>query len=246
MDNMTATEIVSSLAHTSIPTIVVEGRDDMSILRLLEDKSGISVLPCGGKDCLLEVFERREQFSGLKCAFLLDRDTWIFSSVPERYREIVFTTGYSIENDVFYKSKLSKLFDNSSKAFVSEVKPLLISWWAGELDRYFDGRETRFDESIYSIIEGLGEKTSLKLRKQPQVCNQERYKHLISTITSDFELYMRGHQLLDMNRCALKRHSDKDINQLAVGSFKLAAVLGDSPLLNELIGRLNERLEIEE
>ena len=49
-----------------------------------------------------------------------------------------------------------------------------------------------------------------------------------------------------MNRCALKRHSDKDINQLAVGSFKLAAVLGDSPLLNELIGRLNERLEIEE
>ena len=83
MDNMTATEIVSSLAHTSIPTIVVEGRDDMSILRLLEDKSGINVLPCGGKDCLLEVFERREQFSGLKCAFLLDRDTWIFSSVPQ-------------------------------------------------------------------------------------------------------------------------------------------------------------------
>ena len=69
MDNMTATEIVSSLAHTSIPTIVVEGRDDMSILRLLEDKSGINVLPCGGKDCLLEVFERRIVIRGFSAQY---------------------------------------------------------------------------------------------------------------------------------------------------------------------------------
>lgn len=245
MDGMTASEIVASLAHTSIPTIIVEGKDDMSLLRLVEKKIGVNVLPCGGRAALLEVFERRDEFKGLQCAFLADRDTWLFDKVPEEYAEIVCTKGYSIENDVLYHTNLSLLLDDGGNSFLNKAKPLLTKWWACELSNYFSNDETHFDTNIHSIIDGLNEKEKvLKLRNPVSVKHEQKYRELINLISSDFELYMRGHQLLDIYKCALKKNVDKEIRGIAVGVFKIAAVLDQSPLLESLLFQINERLSI--
>ena len=65
-------EIVSYLKKTSLPTILVEGRDELSVYtRYLESKidiEDVDVLPCQGRITLLNIFDRREEF---KHKFLL-------------------------------------------------------------------------------------------------------------------------------------------------------------------------------
>lgn len=98
----TPDEIVQLLKHTSMPTLLVEGPSDADLFRIIETRSGLlggTVLSCGGRSALLQIYERRAEFSHLKCAFLADADMWHFGSVPPQYTGIIFTTGYAIENE---------------------------------------------------------------------------------------------------------------------------------------------------
>ncbi len=58
MSPLTADELVATLIHTTLPTILVEGTQDMTIYRWLENHIGLSntdILPCGGRNNLLAV-----------------------------------------------------------------------------------------------------------------------------------------------------------------------------------------------
>lgn len=53
-------EFVALLKRTSLPTLVVEGKDDMIVYRRLEDEycdESLSVLSVGGRDKVLRLFE---------------------------------------------------------------------------------------------------------------------------------------------------------------------------------------------
>ena len=123
-------EMVSYLKNTFLPTILVEGSDDLSVYnRHLESKINIEdvdILSCQGRLALLNIFKRKEEFKNAKVVFVADKDMWFFDGVPEEYKnQIVFTDGYSLENDIYVESRFKKLLEKDDiKKFENLIKEL--------------------------------------------------------------------------------------------------------------------------
>ena len=104
--NMTVDDWVTTLSDpdTCLPTIIVEGENDIPIYRRIEKYIGVQdadVIQVGGRNNLLSLYERRKEFAHLPVAFVADRDLWLFSGIPPDYPDIIWTEGYSIENDLY-------------------------------------------------------------------------------------------------------------------------------------------------
>jgi hypothetical protein len=105
---LTIDDIVATLKRSSLPTVLVEGKEDIIIYRQIEQLFGatkINFLPCGGRNTLLKIFERRNEFSNIKTFFIADKDMWVFETPPIEYHEVLFTTGYCLENDLYIDGK---------------------------------------------------------------------------------------------------------------------------------------------
>lgn len=141
-NDITIDEAVSLLKKTSLPTIIVEGSDDIIVYRRFEDELqhyGVSILPVGGREKVLELFLRRAEYSAnVSVAYIADRDTWINTSVPIDYQHhnLVLTNGYSIENDVIVDGELWTLLrSDESQRFQVELS-LFCEWYALALHRH--------------------------------------------------------------------------------------------------------------
>ena len=139
---LTESELISTLQHSSLPTLLTEGRDDLILLRRFEDlftDAGLSVLPAGGREIVLKTFARRGEISAEKTLlFLADVDTWIHSGLPREYLHplLLFTDGYSIENDLYRDGELERLLLPKERlAFLDELDRFL-SWYALALSRH--------------------------------------------------------------------------------------------------------------
>ncbi len=81
---MTVDHLVGVLRRAREPNIVVEGDDDVIIYRELTRRIGILevvLLSSGGRDKLLQVYERRGEFTQTPVAFIADQDMWLFSGL---------------------------------------------------------------------------------------------------------------------------------------------------------------------
>ncbi|TYQ29402.1 DUF4435 domain-containing protein [Pseudanabaena sp. UWO311] len=149
-------ELILHLKKTTLPTILVEGDDDSLVYkRYLESRIAIedvSIFPCGARPKLLKIFHRREEFEKSKVIFVADKDMWFFEGVPEEYEhKIVFTDGYSLENDLYIESFFNTLLDNDeAKKFDDLIKQLSI-WFAFEVNRYQEIKEVLCDVHINQI-----------------------------------------------------------------------------------------------
>lgn len=142
MTDLSPDDWVAVLKHGDSPTLIVEGRDDFVAFRDFEIENvdwGLTVTPVSGKNNLVSIFERRDEFSHRKVAFLLDKDEWIFTGIPGLYSEdcVLFTDGYSIENDLIrdggicgllkgeekdtYQAKISSIGQYLSRSIVATV-----------------------------------------------------------------------------------------------------------------------------
>jgi len=142
----TVDEIIALLRKTALPTVVVEGSDDMIIYRRLEESLGhlgVSVLAAGGRDNVLSIFGRREEIPvAVNVAFVADQDTWIYTGIPIEYRNsrLVVTAGYSIENDVFQDGNLLSLLVGAEKSrFLTELQHF-VEWYSLALSRHLIDR----------------------------------------------------------------------------------------------------------
>jgi hypothetical protein len=192
-------EIVGTLQRTSLPSIVVEGRDDIVVYRRIEERMtsiGADVLPALGRDKLIKVFERRSELpSTARVVFIADKDTWVHSGVPAEYCDqmLVFTDGYSIENDLYRDGQLEGLLLGAERqAFERELEDF-VSWYAIALSRHLiDENESirlhpnhvldsKFFSNLVSLRHGEGD---------PQALRDE--------ILSDYPRLLRGKSLLDL------------------------------------------------
>lgn len=129
--NMTEDELVAYLQNTALPTLLVEGVGDKSLLRRLEAllrKRDIDILPVGGKGLLHNVYIRKQEFALSKVAFLRDRDEWSITNVPPGYEEYVFTSGYSIENDVLDQVVIEALLKSEMSMLSTQIE-MLAEWF---------------------------------------------------------------------------------------------------------------------
>lgn len=156
---LTVDEIIATIAHSALPTLVAEGEEDIIVLRRLEDvfsDQALSVMPVGGRNAVLEVFDRRREIEGQAAiGFIADRDTWIYSAIPNEYVSdiLYFTDGYSIENDLCRDGRWARLLSaGEALAFTAELERFVL-WYATALMRHLQGREGNIGMSPTLILD---------------------------------------------------------------------------------------------
>ena len=139
------TVYIENLLRASRPILVVEGNQDEKIYgwiaSVTREKSSctqtlsIDSTGVGGRPALLELYEelkyRRKKLNEVPVIFIADKDMWVFTGVPDEYVEdIVCTTGYCIENDLYAGVNLRALLEPDEAQKHSEMLKTLIEWFA--------------------------------------------------------------------------------------------------------------------
>lgn len=208
---LTVNELVSMLRHSSIPTILVEGPDDMMVYQWLKQHiKPLKAFPidCGGRINLLSVYGRRNEFSHLKTVFLADKDLYVFLGIPDEYSDVLWTTGYSIENDIYAGS--TRLDDLLDEAELNDYKKLIeeiIEWFAFEVEKHKTGKATdsKIDIKILYDNKQLGSENETYIRMNHSDNNtcvhvnlvlgkdfKPPDQKLVAEIKNDFNLKLRG------------------------------------------------------
>jgi hypothetical protein len=205
---LTADELYATVMRTNLPTILVEGATDASVYRYLEQKlsSKVSqrpdILPCSGRKALLEVYDRVHSSSKppltSHIGYLADRDMWAFGMVPSDYvkDDIVLTTGYSIENDLFAGSKVERLLEVGveESQFQSTIKAL-VHWFAFEVTEFRAGRPYECHHNPRRVV--ADDQCSLR----PEFCFKRGYakadESLIDEIFAKWPTHLPGKRIFD-------------------------------------------------
>lgn len=193
-------EMVAHLKRTRLPTILVEGSDESLVYRYLEDRINVenienaNILICHGRNMLINVFKRREEFPRAKVVFVADQDMWFFEGIPKEYKnKIVFTEGYSLENDLYIQTFFEKLLDNSElESFQNLIKELSV-WFAFEVDRYNKTGNFFCDVHINEICP----KNVLSERFKQKIQFVDPPILLIQRISQDYTKALRGKNLFE-------------------------------------------------
>lgn len=152
---LTADELIAVLKRSSLPTLLVEGTCDAQIYRHFEESlmsHGISTLSCGGRTTLLGLHDRQAEFTNIQVAFLADRDMWLFSPVPAKYGDIIWTDGYSIENDIYAGDVLEKLMSPAEKMQYRQLLMAACRWFAFCVEEYLAGRTANVAVRLMRLV----------------------------------------------------------------------------------------------
>lgn len=239
---MNVDELVAALKRTTLPTVLVEGRDDMTVYRWIEERLGTTmanVFPCGGRHNLLAVFDRRGEFPMLKCAFLADRDMWLFGTIPPQYKGAVFTSGYSIENDILEASPVHNLLSRTEKTEFSVIEAELARWFAFEIQEFRAGRWFQINLHINQLVPP-GTR-NLDPRFLADRGFREPHKSVTRSIRRNFFMRMRGKNVLQLYVRLLSASSRA--SKFSKGNLlEIGTKCGTSANLNRLIVLLKRKM----
>lgn len=154
---MTVDDWVTVLSdnHTNIPTVIVEGKNDIPIYRRIERYIGVQnadVIQVGGRNNLLSLYKKRKKFAQLPVAFVADRDLWLFSGISQDYPDIIWTEGYSIENDLYVGADLEKVLNANDVDEHRQVLDSIIEWFAFEVEEDLAGREAQVATGCNKVV----------------------------------------------------------------------------------------------
>jgi hypothetical protein len=235
-------ETIRELSKSTLLSVIVEGKDDASVYRYIEDRINalsdlnigeVNIYSCGGRESLLEIFERRQEFKNAKTVFLADKDMWFFIGVPREYEDIVFTDGYSIENDVYIESVFNGLLNRDERKSFEELIRELSIWFAFEVNRHIETGYSKCDVSVDRVCPNNtfcpNFKKSINFVDPPQ--------HLIDLICNEYTRSLRGKNLFQ----ALLRFLNK--NEFSHPTlFRLGAKL-ENPKIEKLINKLSSKFQ---
>lgn len=175
--------LLQNLKDSKLSTLVVEGESDKKIYTWLRDWLSkhlmepdlVDVQPVGGKDEVLEIYNKRAEFENqVAVAFMVDRDKWVFSGIPRRYEtDIICTHGYSIENDLYSDGEPETLIPAQNIARYNYNLEDAVRKWASDVALW---AQHRFNHL-----------TLIQLKKT--------YRRVI---TSDPKLKLQGKKLFDL------------------------------------------------
>lgn len=239
----TVDEIIALLKKTSLPTVLCEGSDDLIVYRRLEEHLGhlgISVLPAGGRNNVLQVFDRRAEIPGsVQLVFIADRDIWINVGVPPQYvaPNIIFTEGYSIENDVWVDGNLENLLvGDETIRFHSELGDF-IHWYALALNRHVNDPTQSIANHPDHVLDPAQRPALLAL-----LPNEAYPIGTKVNLQANYQTLVRGKSLLNLlirntnSRRGQPKHSDKALLEM------VAARPG--PILSRLNSQVESVLSI--
>ena len=220
----TVDELFATLKNSSMPTVIVEGRDDIVFYRKVEDELsdlGIDILSAGNKDKVLELREKilSENLS-IPIAFIVDKDLWVNYGVPTEYQDSLITTnGYSIENDLFLDGDLLLLLDSDELLDFKDDLDVFIKWYALAINRHVNDKKTIYDEisSFRYHPNKLLDDKSFYIKETTLKKNEIYPEELYESISLDYANKLRGKSLLGL----LLRYLSKKERKIKFGLYQL-------------------------
>jgi hypothetical protein len=193
---LTVDEIVETLKRSSLTTVLVEGVDDVMIYRWIEDEIGIenaNFFPCGGRGMLLQVFERRHEFSNLKVVFVADKDTYVYSEPPPQYSDIIWTNGYSIENDLYYGRKIEQILSKDELEIFLISLESFTEYYSFEIENFLNGKDFSFKRHPQHIVSDITHNVKPELLQEINFVEAD--PKLVSNVKENYDVLIRGKSL---------------------------------------------------
>lgn len=239
--------IISTIQRNpSTKYIVVEGVDDIVVYRCLISSNlgkNISVLSAGGRDKVLEVFTNLKNTPGINNSiFIIDQDSWIFSGIPKDFQHprIIYTSGYSIENDIYIDKQLEALMQGTG--VYSSFKDCLatyLKWFALAITRFCTNANADSEKLKVHPDNFFQSQTTIDTLcalKEGEVFPQELYDDLLL----NYALKFRGKCLLPLAVQSLGKR-DKGAKYNTNTIMEEAAITGRGVYLNRIFSEV-ERL----
>ena len=235
-----------------VQTLVVEGSDDECIYNWVPQELGLgpnelSVQCVGTKGMVLKMYEAvhkdRHLYADVPIVFIADQDMFLFDGIPEKYEGVVFTSGYSIENDLYSFANLEGLLDPSEKRDYTKLLDTIIEWFAFEIQEHRAGRRSKIARKLEKIVP----KDQTTMDPQFRECRgfKPPCKTIHDEIKKDYKLKLRGKTLFDILVRFLS-HRDRDIGHhkkaLLESAFKTPKYVH---LRDELIEKIKDKLDEE-
>lgn len=240
---LTVDEIVATLQRSTLTNVLVEGTDDIMIYRWIEDEIGVqraNFMSCGGRRNLIEVFERRNEFPNSKVIFIADKDTYIYTNTPPELDEIIWTNGYSIENDLYYGRDIEKILSTSEKEIFIKSLNSFINYYSFEVEK---------------LLAGNGEFT---LRNHPQhiiceiqhIVKQEFLDSInftqpsdktIESITNNYDVMIRGKSLFAI-LTRIVSHKDRQVKHSKASLLEHCYRTHRSEKFTDLLDKINQKI----
>lgn len=202
-------ELIATINHSSEPFIIIEGPDDVMIYRWMLDDIGYTAYlePRNGCEGVRKMYDRRKEIKNPKVIFICDKDSIVYTGViPPQYSGIIFTTGYSIENDLYQGRKLERqLFEKKDKELFKIALDSFLRYYACELEKFQKGQDYNFREKPEAIINHKDYSLQVSLLNGFTEPLLETVKYL----KSDYDLLLRGHSLFKLVGMVLHRKNRK-------------------------------------
>lgn len=239
----TVKELVAALRRSDLPTVLVEGQEDMRIYRWMNERLGSQtayVLPAGGRENLLCVYKKRHEFADLPIAFIADRDMWLFSGIPSDYDEVIWTKGYSLENDLYAGAELENLLTAEESQEHQQLLDAIIEWFAFEVEEYLAGRPFEVAHHCNRVV-SLGQ-TQMDEKFRNSRSFRPPGEEIHRQIREAYQLQLRGKQLFQMLvrfLSASDRKSKYSYDNLSEMAFKMTPA---HPLMARLIQEIEQTI----
>ena len=240
---LTENVLVQTLRRSYLPTVIVEGKDDEQVYRWVEARIGTqnaNVLPVGGRETLLAVYKRRNEFAHLPVAFVADRDLWLFSGIPPNYSDIIWTEGYSIENDLYAGADLENLLNTDEAKEHRQVLNSIVEWFAFEVEEHLACRPAHVATGCNTVVPpdqtemDQGFRNSRGFRLPNQKLHQQ--------IKVEYQLQLRGKLLFQLLVRFLSA-PDRDIKHSTLALHEKAAKrTSPHKLMDRLMGEIERTI----
>ena len=226
---LTKEEIIATIKHSSIPTVLVEGKDDIIFYRKLEEEEefydfGLDILSAGSKSAVLSIKKEIDLCPNNKViAYIVDQDTWINFGVPDDINDVILTKGYSIENDLIEDYDLSSLLAKDELKTFNSEKERVIKWYALALNRNKMGLKLdNGEEACYQVHPERVLNDDFYTAQTNLYDNEEYPYSLYEDIKLNWRLKLRGKSLLALflrqlsHRDRIPKHSNYSLMEHAV------------------------------
>lgn len=239
---ITVDEIIETLKRSSLTTVLVEGVDDVMIYRWLEDEIGIhkaSFLPCGGRENLLKIYERRAEFSNLTTVFVADKDSYVYINPPKKYSDIIWTNGYSIENDLYYGRNIERLFSKDEKEVFTKSLNNFIEYYAFEVENYLNQKEFSFRNHPQHILCDVQHIVKQDFLKKINFVKSD--SEIENKLKANYDILIRGKSLFALVTRILS-NKNRQIKHSKVSLLEHCYRTHKSEMFNRLLIEIEKRI----
>lgn len=244
----TVDEIINTLKRSYIPTILIEGTDDVFVYRWLKSKldaSLVSLQACGGRNNLFSIFDRKAEFSGKNVIFVADKDFYKFDGVPAERSSIIYTSGYCIENDIFEGSGIKNFIDEEDWPEHNLLRDIVGRWFSFQVGIYLERRsieQANFSgvSTHINVISPIGLR-SICPNHARNIGYAEPESEVKNMIFDSYNLNVRGKQLFQMlsrflsKKGRFSNFTDKNLVEIALKQ-------GANTLIDRLVEDINSML----